>query len=640
MRLSPLSEASLEELIDLASEDAPFPPHEVVELSDRSGGNPLFLQELMRAARTAGSVLGLPDSIEGMVTAEIDRLTSADRRVIRYASVLGVTFDTTLLASLWDGEGALFDQSVWRRLSQFVGDEGNGRYRFHHALMRDAAYEGLPFRRRRELHARAGEAILAAARGEGAERSELLSLHFFLAGNDRLAWQYSLSAARRAESAYANIEASRFLRRAIEAGRRLSEVTERELSSLHEALGDVRERLGDYPGALAAYRAARRYVQDEPVLVAQLFLKEAVVISRAGRYTQSLRWTSHGRRLLDPIHDAEANKKRARLSAWYAQVRRRQGRRAEAIRWARRAIGEAKASGEREALASAYRTLDNSNVDLGRYEDVTHYPLALAIYEELGDLMEAGTVNNDLGAFAYYQGRWDDALDFYENARALWKRAGDMAAVAIISANVAEILSDRGQLDEAERMGREALRIWRAVGFSAAIAYGLNIVGRVTCRSGRYAEALELLRQARDLNHEIGDEPEELESDVRIAECLAMQGRSTKALELATEALGRSERLGGPATPQLQRVRGCALAQLGRLSEAREALEESLAGASERGAEYEEALALQGLSRIAAIEANSDAAELEARYRAIFERLGVVAPPLMPIGETPGALSP
>jgi class 3 adenylate cyclase/tetratricopeptide (TPR) repeat protein len=633
MRLSPLSEASLEELIDLATEDAPFPPHEVVELSDRSGGNPLFLQELMRAARTAGSVEGLPDSIEGMVTAEIDRLTSADRRVIRYASVLGVTFDATLLASLWDGEGALFDQSVWRRLSQFVGDEGNGRYRFHHALMRDAAYEGLPFRRRRELHARAGEAILAAARGEGAERSELLSLHFFLAGNDRLAWQYSLTAARRAESAYANIEASRFFRRAIEAGRRLPEVTERELSSLNEALGDVRERLGDYPGALAAYRAARRYVRDEPELVAQLFLKEAVVTSRAGRYTQSLRWTSHGRRLLETLHEVEATKKRARLSAWYAHIRRRQGRRAEAIRWAQRAIEEAKASGEQEALASAYRTLDLSNVELGRYEDITHYPLALAIYEDLGDLMESGTINNDLGAFAYYQGRWDDALGFYEQARTLWERAGDMAAVAITAANVAEILSDRGQLDEAERMGREALRIWQAVGLRSAVAYGLNIVGRVTSRSGRYAEALELLRQARDLNHEIGDQPEELESDVRIAECLAMQGRSTQALELATEALARSETLGGPATPQLQRVRGCALARLGRLSEARDALEESVAGAKGREAEYEEALALEGLARIGAIEGSSDTPELEARYRAIFERLGVVAAPVIPIGE-------
>ncbi|HET7309491.1 MAG TPA: tetratricopeptide repeat protein, partial [Actinomycetota bacterium] len=629
LRLTPLTEDALENLIDVATEDAPFPRHEVAEMSSRSGGNPLFLQELLHAAKGAGTVEGLPDSIEGMITAEIDRLPSRDRRILRYVSVLGMAFDVGLAGALFDEQDDV-DSGVWRRLAAFVEDQGGGRYRFQHALMRDAAYEGLPYRRRKQLHARVGNAILAST----PDQAEVLSLHFFLAGDDRLAWRYSVIAARRAESAYANVEASRFLRRAIDAGRRLSEVTERDLSSLYEALGDVRERLGDYPGALAAYRAARRSMRDEPLLVAQLLLKEAVVTSRAGGYTQSLRRTSRGRRVLETLKHVEADRKRARLSAWYAQVRRRQGRRAEAIRWARRAIEEAEASDEREALASAYRTLDLTNVELGRYEDVTHYPLALAIYEDLGDLLESGTINNDLGAFAYYQGRWDDALGFYEQARVLWKRSGDMAAVAIISANVAEILSDRGQLDEAERMGREALRIWRAVGLRSAIAYGLNIVGRVTYRSGRYEEALELLEQARDLNHEIGDEPEELESDVRIAECLAMQGRSKQALELSTEALARSETLGGPATPQLQRVRGYALAQLGRLSEAREVLEESVAGARSREAEYEEALALQALARIGAIEGSPDAPELEARYRAIFERLGVVAAPVIPIAET------
>ena len=58
-----------------------------------------------------------------------------------------------------------------------------------------------------------------------------------------------------------------------------------------------------------------------------------------------------------------------------------------------------------------------------------------------------------------------------------------------------------------------------------------------------------------------------------------------------------------------------------------------MAGARGREAEYEEALALQGLARIAAIQGSSAAAQLEARYRSIFERLGVVAAPVMPIGE-------
>ena len=66
-------------------------------MSGRSGGNPLFLQELLHAAISAGTVEGLPDSIEGMITAEIDRLGTADRRVLRVASVLGMSFETGIV---------------------------------------------------------------------------------------------------------------------------------------------------------------------------------------------------------------------------------------------------------------------------------------------------------------------------------------------------------------------------------------------------------------------------------------------------------------------------------------------------------------------------------------------------------------
>ena len=113
-----------------------------MELSDRSGGNPLFLQELVHAARKAGSVEGLPDSIEGMMTAEVDRL--AERRPAGHPLRLGLGRELrpTLLGSLWDDEDSSFDSSVWRRLSEVILDEGDGRYRFRHALMRDAVSRG------------------------------------------------------------------------------------------------------------------------------------------------------------------------------------------------------------------------------------------------------------------------------------------------------------------------------------------------------------------------------------------------------------------------------------------------------------------------------------------------------------------
>ena len=74
VRPTPLAGVDAESLLQTATEAAPMLPDEIATLIDRSGGNPLFLLELLGAARAAGGVDGLPTSVEGIVTAQIDRL--------------------------------------------------------------------------------------------------------------------------------------------------------------------------------------------------------------------------------------------------------------------------------------------------------------------------------------------------------------------------------------------------------------------------------------------------------------------------------------------------------------------------------------------------------------------------------------
>src|SRR5207244_5591309 len=96
----PLTDEQMLELVLVATEDAPLRPHEMASLAERSGGNPLFLKELMAAARRAGGVEGLPDTVEAMATSQIDRLSRDERRMLRYASVLGQRFEAKLVDEL------------------------------------------------------------------------------------------------------------------------------------------------------------------------------------------------------------------------------------------------------------------------------------------------------------------------------------------------------------------------------------------------------------------------------------------------------------------------------------------------------------------------------------------------------------
>ena len=173
--------------------------------------------------------------------------------------MLGASFSAELVGDvLADDSEASADSEAWDRLGEFVERDPYtpGAFRFRHALFRDAAYEGLSYKRRGELHAKVGEAY-ERLEGEGrGEFAELLSLHFFHAGDAEKSYRYSLVAGERAQAKFANVEAAVFYRRALDLAPQL-ELDPAELARVWEALGDVSELAGLYADAEEAYAQAR-----------------------------------------------------------------------------------------------------------------------------------------------------------------------------------------------------------------------------------------------------------------------------------------------------------------------------------------------------------------------------------------------
>jgi class 3 adenylate cyclase/tetratricopeptide (TPR) repeat protein len=624
---TPLGPQDAERLLAVASEDQPLRPDEIRSLAERAGGNPLFLKELLIAARHAGSVEDLPDSVEALVMVQIDRLTSSDRRLLRYASVLGAKFTDELLEDLFEGEAArILDEGAWGRLEEFLAEESPGVRRFRHALMRDAAYEGLTFRRRRELHARAAEAIVRKAETGPEIFAELLSLHFFNAQRYGEAWGYSRIAGDRGNERYANTEAAVFYRRAIESAKHL-DVDDREIASLHESLGDVRWRMGAFHEAASAYANARRLIPDQPVQVAALLLKEAKIPYRAGRYAYAVRLIRRGLRQLDLVEDAEAGQRLVELLALFAALRSDQGRFREAERLSLEVIERAGVLDHKRVLAHAYSVLDFVYSQQGRHDSIEYLPLALAVHEEQGDLYLQAEVLNNMGINEYYKGRWQRALERYERSRDLRLKVGDAEGAAISSNNIAEILADQGRLDEAETLFRDSLRVFRSSGSGMMTGLALSNLARVAARSGRFDEALDMFQRADVQLKEVGDLGQVLENQARLAELHLFRTHWDEAAETARDALAKIQTLGGipPQVPLLHRVLSYALAGLGRLDEARVELEASADAARARDASYELALTLRALAELF-MEDQEQRAEWDARATTMLNELGVVEP--------------
>ncbi|HLX20281.1 MAG TPA: tetratricopeptide repeat protein [Gaiellaceae bacterium] len=626
--LLPISQREAAEIVDFTTAENPLRPHEVEELARRSGGSPLFLAELLNVMRSAGFGEAFPDSVEAVVTADIDRLSPSDRMVLRYASVLGVVFEHDVLREVLQDEVEL-DETVWERLQGLVDSDAAGRVRFRNTLVHDVAYAGLSFRRRRELHGRVGAVLQKQIGVESADQAAVLSLHFFHAGDLKRAWEYARMAADRAKRLYANAEAATLYVRALEATRRYRGAPADELAAAAEGLGDVRVVLGEFEAAADSYRRSRRHLSADPVEHARLMLKHALIHWRVGHYAQALRWLSRGIRLLEGRDDNAALRERADLYSWRAVVKQKQGHPHETIEWCRLAIDAAEESGAREPLARAYYMLDWSFAALGRFEEAVYSPRALEIYEELGALERQAIILNNLGVLAHRQGRWDAAVELYERAQQAWESVGDRWSASFATANRGELLLEQGRLDEAEPLMKDSLRIARATASGPRIADAAGYYGRLLARLGRFDEAEALLTEALHQHSLDGDHEEELETEARIAEALLFRGEAPEeALALAERTLDRARSYEGifALIPTLQRVRGLALMELGRLAEASDALTEALARARDCAAEYEIALVLDALAALAGSR-GGETTVIERERDEILGRLKVVRIP-------------
>ncbi|MDQ6606563.1 MAG: AAA family ATPase [Actinomycetota bacterium] len=622
LELGPLSKEDALTLAEATAEAALVPPYMLELAVQRSGGSPEFLLDLLAAA--ASGTETLPDSIDSAASARIDALDPGDRELVRRAAVLGLSFHSGRLRDVQEPDAPELDDAVWQRLQGIFALDPDGHVRFKRPALREVAYDGLPFRLRRSLHQQVAQALEAESGRDADADPAILSLHFMVAGDYERAWKYARVGAERARDGFAHADAARLYRRAIEAGR-LDGASEAELAAAWEALADMLQRTGELTAATQALTRARSLVGDDPLAQARLLHRHTLIARRTERLSGAVRWGRRGLRILENAQDPGARGLRAHLLGSLAYTRERQGRYEEAETLCRMAILEAEAIGEQRALAYACYILDLALFESGREEEAIHSVRALEIYAGLGDLEQQANVLNNLGGFAYLRWEWDDAIEFYRLAAEHRERAGDPAEVATIHCNIGEILCDRGRYDEAAKHFRRAHRLWLATEDRGSLGYGCALLGRLEVRAGRLDDGLALLREATESLHRFGDRSYAEFADALLAEAEAIGGDTDRALSIAGELLAGADRL----APLLERVRGIALARIGELDRAQDALAASLSAAREREALYDIAASLDAIERL-----ESDPARARERD-AILVRLQIESLPKLPIEPLP-----
>ena len=553
---------------------APAPAQVVEFIARRSGGNPFFVGELVRALQERGALLqdggrwvassgwdtrDLPATIEEVLAARIDRLPRAAAELLQTASVVGRRVRLSLLRAVaGDGcDAAAIAQLVASGFFERDTHDGDDAVVFHHALVQDVAYTRLLRRQRRELHARVA-AEAERMYGAGDDTVDLLARHLYLAGAGAKAAEFLMRAGRRAQRLYANDEAILHFSRALELMPERVDVA-LELAELHELVGNfdaameqfehVRAASGDvraWRGIVAVHRKRGEYAdalatvskafQDEPLAGADLrpiWLEGAWALSVAGRFDDAIDYVNAGLEAGGRRDDPLAG----RLLFQLARAERVEGRLDDAVVHAFEAVEVFERHEDPRGLASALRLLGDSLVGLGRFDEASaQLTRGLAAAERVGNVEEVGGCLINLGLVELRRGDLDAAIHYDRRAIEEFERIGLASGRAVAYANLADMLVQTGEYDEARLFCEQALALARETGNLLVVADATQVEAAMHLQLGEYAQAAADAEAAARLFVEIGAEPYAAGAFEMAARALAAAGDEERATAPTAEA--------------------------------------------------------------------------------------------------------
>jgi predicted ATPase len=272
LTLHPLSETDAVAMAGQLLGAADMPPALRQALLDKAEGVPLFIEEVIRTLLDLGLLrregdgyrvvegvghLDVPDTIQGIIMARLDRLGEDGKRTVQLASVIGRQFLGRLLqrvAGLAERLTGLLEELKDLEIIYELGLAPEPAYIFKHALIQDVAYQSLLKERRRELHRAVGLAIEEIYADRLAEHAGELAHHFENGGDWQKAFTYLVRSGDRAKAAYANQTALDFYARALEVGARVSPALEpARIVEIHHRRGEVLRLLARYRESIAEF---------------------------------------------------------------------------------------------------------------------------------------------------------------------------------------------------------------------------------------------------------------------------------------------------------------------------------------------------------------------------------------------------
>ena len=634
LMLSPLSDEHSRALVRAL---LPQGQEVVPAIAERSGGNPLFAEEMARRIAEEGTIEAaeLPDTVQAVLAARLDSLEPFERRLVQQASVVGRTFPEGALAGLARTEGRDLDRALISLQEKDILARvmegplmGEREMAFKHVLIRDVAYGMLPKAVRSRKHFEVGAFLEERAGDRSDELVALLAEHYGRAAAlgresgvapqelDSMrarALRFLEEAGDAAARLYANREAAAHYRHArticpqegradgVRIGEKLGDVSLRlgrvdeaigvwsdclewhrgqedleRVADLHRKIGSALSHKGERKAAIEHYQKGINLLKDGPprIELVRLYEEAAWLYLHTGDNMLAIYASEKALRLAERLEETRAA---SRAHGIFGRVFGRIGDTEKARQNLERAVELARGSDDSEtilALSALGRQLEISEADVDGARGV--YEEALALAEQVGMLPAQVELHAWLAQLAAYRADWERVEQSTEASATLAEREGLVGKLCLPYALRGFLRWREGRIGEATVLFHRAHELAEQVGWSEIAFQALFGLGIALRDQNDLDGATAALDQAIEVCERAGLIAQSIQATGARAVILALAHRPQAAREAAAMASQMAERLHYPVG------RAAAL-------EARGVADEDAAAGAELLAEAEEA---------------------------------------------------
>jgi len=550
LQLGRLTPAEINEMLANLLGDCPLPDRLHNLIIEKTEGNPFYLEEVVRSlleseviaysAEKPGCLvirpgleeIKIPDTLQGVIMARIDRLAPSTKRLLQVASVIGRDFPYRVLTRMVEeGLEDNLKQLEALDLIEMTQRTPHLEYSFQHIFTRESIYNSLLHSDCRQLHQRVGETIEDIYAGEqiDGDLPLVLAYHFEESGDKARALTYLSMAAKNASAAFANQEARALYRRTLAifaesdidpqrwdllAGQEsiLNRLGERQrqaitltimqtlsallkdderLATTHNRRSRYFDRISEYQAAVeaaeAGLRAARR--SGNRHLEAESLNLLALAAWRRFDYPEVQRWATQALRALMVVGDPTV-----RITSLFhlGRASYRLGQYNAALEYTEAAQDLAHDTGNRDEEATSYLILGWIYQRLGDYDRAEEqFQTKLELRRLIGHRYGEAMALSHLGWLAVDQHQPEAGLEYCQQALDISRAIGDRENEAYALSGLALNYEQLGQLDEATANYEAALTIQREIGATTLAIFGQTGLARIALAQQDLVQARE-----------------------------------------------------------------------------------------------------------------------------------------------------